>query len=87
MAGKSPCPVKNCTKARNDNQLMCLHHWRRTPKLLKNAVWDTYLAWGRVVGAALETKHAAAVAMRDAQRAAIAAVEEKERNETLRSLL
>jgi hypothetical protein len=37
-----PCPIDNCTTPAKDGQLMCLAHWRRVPKALNHAVFDTY---------------------------------------------
>ena len=39
---RRPCPVKGCTAHTKPNQLMCWPHWRRVPKFLNHAVFDTY---------------------------------------------
>ena len=41
---KPDCPVPKCDKTRHPNQLMCLGHWRRVPKVNQKAVWETYAA-------------------------------------------
>lgn len=63
----NPCPVKGCTSHAKPNQLMCWPHWRRVPKPLNHAVFDTYR----------NLRHDPA-AYRQARDAAIAAVEAKE---------
>lgn len=65
-----PCPVKGCTAFAKPHQLMCWPHWRRVPKALNHAVFDTY---GNL--------HNDPEAYRQARDAAIAAVEAKEANE------
>ncbi len=72
-----PCPVSGCTRHAKPGQLMCLPHWRRVPKALNRAVFDTFAdASGRELGGdALRQASAAYVQARDA---AIAAVEAKE---------
>lgn len=66
----NPCPVKGCTSHAKPNQLMCRPHWRRVPKPLNHAVFDTYR----------NLRHDPA-AYRQARDAAIAAVEAKEADE------
>lgn len=66
----NPCPIKGCTAHAKPNQLMCWPHWRRVPKALNYAVFDTYRAMGESVAAAQN--------YRQARDAAIAAVEAKE---------
>lgn len=43
-AGK-PCPVPGCEGIQKPGKLMCLAHWRRVPKPLRDAVWDTWRAY------------------------------------------
>lgn len=38
-----PCAIPSCTRPANDGQLMCWPHWRRVPKVLNRAIFDTYL--------------------------------------------
>lgn len=42
-AGK-PCPVPGCEGIQKPARLMCLAHWRRVPKPLRDAVWETWRA-------------------------------------------
>lgn len=70
MAAGNPCPVKGCTRHAKPNQLMCWPHWRRVPKPLNHAVFDTYH----------NLRHDPE-AYRQARDAAIAAVEAKESDE------
>ncbi len=65
-----PCPVKGCTAYAKPQQLMCWPHWRRVPKALNHAVFDTYRNMRQDPNAYDE-----------AQAAAIAAVEDKEARE------
>lgn len=37
-----PCPINNCTTPAKDGQLMCWPHWRRVPKPLNKAIFETY---------------------------------------------
>ncbi len=67
----NPCPVKGCTRHAKPQQLMCWPHWRRVPKALNHAVFDTYRNLSRDPAA-----------YRQARDAAIAAVEEKEAAES-----
>lgn len=67
-----PCPVKGCTAHAKPNQLMCWPHWRRVPKPLNHAVFDTY-----------RNLRSDPAAYREARDAAIAAVEAKEADERL----
>lgn len=73
VAKGKPCPVKGCTRHAKPHQLMCWPHWRRVPKVLNHAVFDTY----RVMGRSIEN----ARAYRQARDAAISAVEAKEAEE------
>lgn len=66
----NPCPVKGCTAHAKPQQLMCWPHWRRVPKALNHAVFDTYRNMARDPNA-----------YREARDAAIAAVEAKEADE------
>ena len=70
MTGPRLCPVKGCEKQPQPNQPMCWPHWRRVPRALNHAVFDTYRDMGNNPGAYLE-----------ARAAAIAAVEAKEAGE------
>jgi hypothetical protein len=36
-----PCAVPNCTTPAKDGHLMCWPHWRRVPKALNRAIFDT----------------------------------------------
>lgn len=38
----SKCAIPTCTAQAKPNQLMCWPHWRRVPKALNHAVFDTY---------------------------------------------
>lgn len=73
MASGNPCPVKGCTAKAKPNQLMCWPHWRRVPKALNHAVFDTYRG--------LSNGRGTYEAYRQARDAAIAAVEAKEADE------
>ena len=64
------CAISGCEKPVKGGQLMCWPHWRRVPRALNHAVFDTYRNLRK------DPK-----AYRQARDAAIAAVEEKERNE------
>jgi len=35
-----PCIVKSCGREHDRAYLMCPWHWKRLPKLTRNAVWD-----------------------------------------------
>lgn len=65
-----PCPVKGCTAHAKPRQLMCWPHWRRVPKALNRAVFETFANLRNDVDA-----------YRQARGAAIAAVEAKEADE------
>jgi hypothetical protein len=85
MARGNPCPIKGCTAHAKPNQLMCWPHWRRVPKALNHAVFDTYRDWSaarrRDPGGTAMAQ--ATAAYRQARDAAIAAVEAKEAEERL----
>lgn len=36
------CPIDNCERQRKDHQMMCWPHWRRVPRALNKAIFDTY---------------------------------------------
>lgn len=77
VTGK-PCPVKGCTAHAKPNQLMCWPHWRRVPKPLNRAVFETYADMRGYGG------YDAVDRLRryqEARDAAIAAVEAKEAEE------
>ena len=40
----NPCPVKGCTAHAKPGQLMCWPHWRRVPKALNRAVFETFFS-------------------------------------------
>lgn len=42
------CPIKDCKREAHDEHLMCVSHWRRVPKLLQRAVWDTFSRYSRL---------------------------------------
>ena len=67
MAVGNPCPVAGCTRIAKPNQLMCWPHWRRVPKALNHAVFETY-----------RNLRNDPQSYREARDAAIAAVEAKE---------
>lgn len=75
MTQGNPCPIKGCKAHAKPNQLMCWPHWRRVPKALNHAVFDTYRDWQR------DARHDTVQAYRQARDAAIAAVEAKETEE------
>lgn len=67
------CHADNCNAFVPPKMLMCLKHWRMVPKPLQAAVWAEYRPGQEV------DKRPSAAYM-DVQRAAIAAVAEKEQN-------
>jgi hypothetical protein len=36
------CAIPGCARLAKDRQLMCWPHWRRVPKALNRAIFDTY---------------------------------------------
>jgi hypothetical protein len=36
------CRIPDCPRPAKDGQLMCLPHWRRVPRALNRAIFDTY---------------------------------------------
>lgn len=66
----NPCPVKDCARHAKEGQLMCWPHWRRVPRALNRAVFETFANLSRDPAA-----------YRQARDAAIAAVEAKEAEE------
>lgn len=75
-----PCPVKGCTAHAKPGQLMCWPHWRRVPKALNRAVFETFDdSRGRELGG--EALLEAIARYRQARDAAIAAVNAKEAGE------
>lgn len=36
------CAIPGCERPAKDQQLMCWPHWRRVPRALNHAVFDTY---------------------------------------------
>jgi hypothetical protein len=39
---KHHCHARNCSVGCKPECLMCLGHWRRVPRKLQRAVWDSY---------------------------------------------
>ena len=37
-----PCAIPGCSRPAKDGQLICWPHWRRVPKALNRAIFDTY---------------------------------------------
>ena len=71
-----PCPIAGCTAHAKPRQLMCWPHWRRVPKPLNHAVFDTFRAYDTAKpGTGIDDRYLEYLAARDA---AIAAVEAKE---------
>jgi hypothetical protein len=64
------CAIPNCPKPAKDGQLMCWPHWRRVPRALNHAVFDTFRDLRRNPSS-----------YREARDAAIAAVVAKEKDE------
>jgi hypothetical protein len=42
MKNVADCPVTGCTNIRKREHLMCWPHWKRVPRILQSAVWDTF---------------------------------------------
>jgi hypothetical protein len=42
MAEQRLCPAAGCAAVQQPGKFMCLSHWRRTPKPLRDEVWRTY---------------------------------------------
>lgn len=36
------CPIKGCAAIHDRSKLMCLAHWRRVPRPLKDELWRAY---------------------------------------------
>lgn len=36
------CAIPGCERPAQDHQLMCWPHWRRVPKVLNRAIFETY---------------------------------------------
>lgn len=36
------CAIPDCTRPAKDGQLMCWPHWRRMPKILNRAIFETH---------------------------------------------
>lgn len=72
------CAIPGCERSAKPQQLMCWPHWRRVPKPLNHAVFDTFGTMQRAHGV---DRIEAARNYRMARDAAIAAVVEKERSE------
>lgn len=67
------CAIPGCKAGAKIGQLMCWPHWRRVPKALNRAVFDTFAMIGRGTTTIDHVR-----AYRQAKDAAIAAVQEKE---------
>lgn len=79
MAEKGhPCPIDGCTRLAKPRQLMCWPHWRRVPKALNYAVFDTFRAFDTAYAPNISDRYDEYLKARDA---AIAAVEAKEASE------
>lgn len=65
------CHAEGCNVEVPPRMLMCLPHWRMVPRPLQDAVWATYIPGQEI------TKKPSILYM-VAQRAAVAAVAEKE---------
>lgn len=37
-----PCAIPTCPRPAKDQQLMCWPHWRRVPRALNKAIFETY---------------------------------------------
>lgn len=37
-----PCRIPGCPRPAKDQQLMCWPHWKRVPKALNRAIFETY---------------------------------------------
>ncbi len=37
-----PCRIPTCPRLAKDGQLMCWPHWRRVPRALNRAIFETY---------------------------------------------
>lgn len=55
----NPCPIQGCAAHAKANELMCWPHWRRVPKALNRAVFDTYANLRNDVGAYRQARDAA----------------------------
>lgn len=71
------CAIPDCPRPAKDGQLMCWPHWRRVPKSLNHAVFDTFGTMQRAHGV---DRIEAARDYQQARDAAVAAVVEKETN-------
>lgn len=85
-AGKArgnPCPIAGCEAHAKPGQLMCWPHWRRVPKALNRAVFDTFadLQAARRNDPGGQRMSEVTDAYRQARDAAIDAVNTKEANE------
>jgi hypothetical protein len=69
------CPVQDCKRSRKNEHLMCWPHWRRVPRFMQRAVWDTCAEWSRGGGEDARSRYD------QAANAAIAEVERKEISE------
>lgn len=69
------CAIPGCGRSAKNGQLMCWPHWRRVPRALNRAVFDTYRAMSDDYSVGFPARTGA---YRQARDAAIAAVVEKE---------
>lgn len=60
------CPVAGCEAPVGDGKLLCLSHWQRTPKRLRDEVWRTWREYQNARGGG--PKAAGFKAWRDAAR-------------------
>lgn len=84
MSRGNPCPIKGCTAHAKPGQLMCWPHWRRVPKALNHAVFETYRGLTHGRQGTTEEAIAAIASYRQARDAAIEAVEAKEAEEAVK---
>jgi len=57
---RGPCAIPGCERGAKPNQLMCWPHWRRVPRALNRAIFETYARGPR---ASYDANVAAAVAV------------------------
>lgn len=82
MATFNTCPVEGCKEPLPHQHLCCIRHWRMVPVNLRRGVMLAFKAWRSTTykfsGATAEGILASAEVLRERQREAIAAVNEKE---------
>lgn len=42
MAAGHPCAIPDCDRLAKTGQLMCWPHWRRVPRVLNRAIFETF---------------------------------------------